>query len=392
MKKTRAIFQPLTPFKNMMNHSLLLTLRLFVALILAPLCVTGVLAQDADSGQADEGTTTDRKPGITVIVEATGAVQIIDKPGAAPQPVEKGQLVPAGATLVTGQDGRVDLALSNGAFFQIQENSRFSIGQFDQDAYEFVFSNSEAVRRRDVEKMGEDKAAMVTMDASEDVWNEMPLEPTGSVAKFSLDYGTMIGESKKLRPGSSMEISTPIGSAVIRGTIWRITIQPIGAPGSNTFRGTLDVARGLVVFSDPQGTRAQQVAGGFTMMIEVSVQGGQMQVITVNTSPLSAERTFYLEGTAKNIRGIQTAFQAVKGTPAEFNIVIDNSPDSGENNAGSEGDTDQPRVEPGGKADGNFPPIPPQPTATPTPAPTAPPAPTATPTPSPTLTPKPSNR
>lgn len=375
-----------------MNHSLLLTLRLFVALILAPLCVTGVLAQDADSGQADEGTTTDRKPGITVIVEATGAVQIIDKPGAAPQPVEKGQLVPAGATLVTGQDGRVDLALSNGAFFQIQENSRFSIGQFDQDAYEFVFSNSEAVRRRDVEKMGEDKAAMVTMDASEDVWNEMPLEPTGSVAKFSLDYGTMIGESKKLRPGSSMEISTPIGSAVIRGTIWRITIQPIGAPGSNTFRGTLDVARGLVVFSDPQGTRAQQVAGGFTMMIEVSVQGGQMQVITVNTSPLSAERTFYLEGTAKNIRGIQTAFQAVKGTPAEFNIVIDNSPDSGENNAGSEGDTDQPRVEPGGKADGNFPPIPPQPTATPTPAPTAPPAPTATPTPSPTLTPKPSNR
>ena len=47
------------------------------------------------------------------------------------------------------------------------------------------------------------------------------------------------------------------------------------------------------------------------------------------------------------------------------------------------GDTVQPRVEPGGKADGNFPPIPPQPTA--------PPAPTATPTPSPTLTPKPSN-
>jgi hypothetical protein len=180
-----------------------------------------------------------------------------------------------------------------------------------------------------------------------------------------------------------MEISTPIGSARIRGTIWRITIQPIGAPGSNTFRGTLDVSRGLVVFSDPQGTRAQQVAGGFTMGIEVSVQGGQMQVISVNTSPLSAERTFYLEGTAKNIRGIQTAFQAVKGTPAEFGIIIDNSPDSGENNAGNEGDTVQPQVEPGGRAVGNFPPPPPRPTA--------PPAPTATPTPSPTLTPKPSN-
>jgi len=381
----------------MMNHRLLLTPRLFLALLLAPLCVTGVLAQDADSGQAEEGTTTDRKPGITVIVDAAGAVQIIDKPGAAPQPVEKGQVVPVGAALVTGPDGRVDLALSNGAFFQIQENSRFSIGQFEQDAYEFVFANSEAIRRRDVEKMGEDKAAMVTMDSSEDAWNEMPLEPTGSASKFSLDYGTMIGESKKLRPGSSMEISTPIGSAGIRGTIWRITIQPIGAPGSNTFRGTLDVSRGLVVFSDSQGSRAIDVAGGFSMQIEVKVQAGQFQVIAVNTSPLSAERTIYLEGIAQIIRGIQTAFQAVKGTPAEFNIIVDNSPDSGENNAANEGDTVQPQVEPGGGADGNFPPIPPQPTATPTPGPTAPPAPpappapTATPTPSPTLTPKPSN-
>jgi hypothetical protein len=367
----------------MINHRFLLTPRLFLALLLAPLCVTGVLAQDADSGQAEEGTTTDRKPGITVIVDAAGAVQIIDKPGAAPQPVEKGQVVPVGAALVTGPDGRVDLALSNGAFFQIQENSRFSIGQFEQDAYEFVFANSEAVRRRDVEKMGEDKAAMVTMDASEDAWNEMPLEPTGSASKFSLDYGTMIGESKKLRPGSSMEISTPIGSAGIRGTIWRITIQPIGAPGSNTFRGTLDVSRGLVVFSDSQGSRAIDVAGGFSMQIEVKVQAGQFQVIAVNTSPLSAERTIYLEGIAQIIRGIQTAFQAVKGTPAEFNIIVDNSPDSGENNAGNEGDTVQPQVEPGGRAVGNFPPPPPRPTA--------PPAPTATPTPSPTLTPKPSN-
>ena len=130
------------------------------------------------------------------------------------------------------------------------------------------------------------------------------------------------------------------------------------------------------------------------MQIEVKVQAGQFQVIAVNTSPLSAERTIYLEGIAQIIRGIQTAFQAVKGTPADFSIIIDNSPDSGEDNAGIEGDTVQPQVEPGGRASGNFPPIPPQPTATPTPGPTAPPAPpapTATPTPSPTLTPKPSN-
>ena len=78
MKKTRAIFQPLTPFKNMMNYRFLLIPRLFVALLVAPISLSGVFAQESDSGQADEGTSSDRKPGITVIVEVTGAVQIID--------------------------------------------------------------------------------------------------------------------------------------------------------------------------------------------------------------------------------------------------------------------------------------------------------------------------
>ena len=383
MTKLSAIFDTLTPFKNMMNYRVQSILRIIVVLLLAALSVSGVFAQDANPEKAQEGKHSDRKPGITVIVNVVGSVQLITEPGVDPKPVEKGQEVPVGSALVTGPDGRVDLALSNGAFFQIQENSRFSIGQFDQDAYEFVFANSEAVRRRDFEKMGEDKAAMVTMDASEDAWNEMPQEPTGSASKFSLDYGTMIGESKKLRPGSSMEISTPIGSAGIRGTIWRITIQPIGPPGSNTFRGTLDVARGLVVFSDPQGSRAVDVAGGFSMRMDVKVQGGLQQVVSINTTPLSAERSVYLEGTAKNIRGIQTSFQAVKGTPADFNIVIDNS-DSAENSDRSEGDAVKPKVEPSTKPIENLPPIPPKPTPTPTP-------PTPTPTPSPTLTPKPSN-
>ena len=361
MKKTKAIFQPLTPFKNMTNHRFLLIPRLFIALLLAPLCVSGALAQGTDSGQVEEGTTTDRKPGITVIVDAVGAVQIIEKPGADPRPVEKGQEVPVGSTLVTGKDGRIDLAFSNGAFFQIHENSRFSIEQFEQEAYEFVFSNSEAIRRRDLDKMGEDKAAMITMDASEDAWNDMELEPTVSVSKFSLDYGTMIGESKKLRTGSSMEIKTPVGSAGIRGTIWRITIQPSGAAGSNTFRYTLDVSRGLVVFSDSLGSRNVDVRGGFSMSMDVNIQDIQQQVLAFKTSPLTMERTVYLDSTTKSIKGIQTAFQAVQGTPAEFNIVIDNAPDSGENNSRNEGDTVEPRVEPGGKVDGNFPPIPPKP-------------------------------
>jgi hypothetical protein len=135
----------------MMNYRLLLIPRLFIALLLTPLCVTGVLAQEADSGQAEEGTTSDSKPGITVIVDAVGAVQIIEKPGAAPRPATKGDQIPVEGTVVTGADGRADLALSNGAFFQILENSKFSIESFEQSPFEVVFADGALINKKDVE-------------------------------------------------------------------------------------------------------------------------------------------------------------------------------------------------------------------------------------------------
>ena len=167
MKKTKAIFQSLTPFKNMINHRFLLISRLFIALLLAPLCVSGVLAQGTDSGQAEEGTTTDRKPGITVIVDAVGAVQIIDKPGARPRPGNKGDQIPVEGTVVTGADGQANLSLSNGAFFEILENSSFSISKFEQAAYEFVFANGAAIRKRELEEFGADDAFISSLDATE---------------------------------------------------------------------------------------------------------------------------------------------------------------------------------------------------------------------------------
>ena len=368
----------------MIHKRLIVVSQLVVALLLSPLLLSGAFAQESDSGQADEGSTADEKPGITVIVEAVGSVQIIENPESSPQPAQKGQRIPAGAAIITGIDGRVDLALSNGAFFQIQENSRFVIGEFNQEAYEFVFSNSEAVRRRDVEKFGEDKAAMVTMDASEDAWNKMPLEPTVSAGKFSLDYGTMIGESKKLRPGSSMEISTPIGTAGIRGTTWRLTIQSVGPPGSNTFRGTLDVGRGLVNFATAQGSRAVDVAGGFSMRVDISIQGADARVNSIATTPMSAERMAYLESVSKAIQVVQTYFQAVQGTPKDFGITIDNTQSSQDNNAESEGDASKSQID----TPSPVRPVPPPPPPNPTPIP----KPTTTPTPTPTSTPVPSNK
>lgn len=361
---------------------------ILLACLLAIFGLPPAVAQEGEPDQAEEGSNSDRKPGITVIVEATGAVEMIESPGQPARAIQKGERVPEGAVLVTGADGKVDLALSNGAFMQIQENSRFGVGRFQQEGYEFVFSNSEAVRQRDLEEFGADEAVLTTLDASEEAWNKMAQEPTTSETRFELEYGTLIGESKKLRPGSRMDILTPIGVAGIRGTIWRLTLQRIGGPGSNQFRGTLDVGRGLVTFTNPDGSRAVDIASGFTLRVEAAFEGpGQVNFSVLETGRMTPERAAVLQQVIQSVQTIQTSFQAVQGTPADLGIVIDSGPATGE----AAGDTapgfqvDPPSTLPGGQSPGggtgNIVHVPPQPTPTPEPTPTP------TPTPSPTVSP-----
>ena len=243
-----------------MNYPrLFIVFQLLVAILVTPFFETPLLAQATDSDQAEEGATSDRKPGITVIVDAAGSVQIIDKPGETPRPAQKGDRIPVEGTIITGPGAQANLALSNGAFFQILENSSFSISEFEQEAYEFVFSNGAAIRKKQAEEFGADEAVLTALDSSEEAWNKLPSEPTESATKFELNFGTMIGESKKLKPGSIMEITTPIGVAGIRGTIWRLTVQPIGGLGSNRFRGNLDVSTGRVDFRNQLSSSSRRL-------------------------------------------------------------------------------------------------------------------------------------
>ena len=294
---------------------LFLVFQLFAAVLVAPVFQSTLLAQPAESDQAEEGATSDRKPGITVIVDAAGPVQIIDNPGAAPRPAQKGDRIPVEGTILTGPGAQANLALSNGAFFQILENSSFSIAEFEQAAYEFVFANGAAIRKKDAQEFGADEAVLTALDSSEEAWNKLPSEPTESATKFELNFGTMIGESKKLKPGSKMEITTPIGVAGIRGTIWRFTVQPVGGPGSNRFRGNLDVSTGRVDFRNQEGTRSVQVQGGFGMNVDGVVQAGNVRLEGLATTPLSAERQLLLNTTIRDVANVQEVFSAIQGSP-----------------------------------------------------------------------------
>jgi hypothetical protein len=373
------------------NFSLFRLHPLLLCLVLSLVCSFPAISQDPD--KVEDGS--DKKEGVTVIVDLDGKVEIIETEGAKPKPAVKGARVPVGATCLVGPGSRLDLALSNGALFQIRENSKFTIGEFEQEAYEFVFTNGAAIRPREIKDFGADEAILQTMDASEEAWNKLGSEPTTSKGKFILSEGTMIGQSKKLKSGSRMEIVTPIGTAGIRGTVWMLTVKPVDGPGGTRFQGKLDVAEGQVDFGKSDGSRTVQVQGGYTATVEASVSPtGQVSIANINTSPMPPERQAMLLSTVSTVAQQQTYFTAVNGNPDALREAIAQAQGQQAQGEGANQPTDpnQTDANPNQIGINDLPPViptnpvqppPPRPTPTPLPPTPTPPAPTATPSPVP---------
>jgi hypothetical protein len=355
-------------------------------------------ASSQDSDKVEDGS--DKKEGVTVIVDLAGKVEIIETEGAKPKSAVKGARVPVGATCLVGPGSRLDLALSNGALFQLRENSKFTIGEFEQESYEFVFTNGAAIRAPELKDFGADEAVLQTMDASEEAWNKLGAEPTTSKGKFILSEGTMIGQAKKLKPGSRMDIVTPIGTARIRGTVWMFTVTPTQGSGGTSFQGKLDVAEGQVDFSKTDGSATVQVQGGYTATFDATISPtGEVSISNINTSQMPPEQQAMLLSTVSAVAQQQTFFTAVSGTPDALREAIAQAQAQGEG-TNQPADPTQTDANPNQIGINDLPPViqpnPPQPpppaprpTATPLPPTPTPPSPTATPQPTPT--PNPSN-
>jgi hypothetical protein len=355
------------------------------------------ISQDPD--KVEDGS--DKKEGITVIVDLAGRVEIIELEGANPKPAEKGARVPVGATFLVGPESRLDLALSNGAMFQLRENSKFTIGEFEQEAYEYVFTNGAAIRPRELKDFGADEAVLQTMDASEEAWNKLGSEPTTSKGKFILSEGTMIGQSKKLKPGSRMNIVTPIGTAGIRGTTWMLTLTPTQGSGGTSFQGKLDVAEGQVDFSKTDSSATVQVQSGYTATFDATISPtGEVRISNINTSQMPPEQQAMLLSTVSNVAQQQTYFTAVNGNPDALREAIQAQAQSQGEGTNQTTDPTQTDANPNQIGINDLPPViqtnpiqppPPAPAPTSTPAPPSPTPPSPTATPPPTPTPNPSN-
>lgn len=274
------------------------------------------------------------QPGYILVVEAVGDAKILtpEKPEGAV--AAEGMNLRIGDQVVTANGARVGLAFSNGSLFEVSENSKFSVQEFLQEPWKF----------------------------SNEDWRNLENEPTKSSTKAYIEYGELVVKVKQLDDGSSMQVSTPLGVAGIRGTTFRIRVvrNTDGSPRTVT----VQLVEGRVDFTPQGGGESTQVAPGNSITVAVNVSDDGI----IQIPPPVEERL-----APEEVGIIQEIIQRL----LEKNETIGSFGDTAVQPAtGGQGQTpDESRPQP--MENITIPPIVPPPT--PTPAPTAP---TPTPVPS----------
>ena len=201
------------------------------------------------------------KTGIIVLTAFEGDVKISTTSSDQTQSPSKGAILKQGQVIVTGPKSKASLAFENGIVMEVSPSTKFVIQEFQQAPW----------------------------DVAPDKLAEMKTEPSKSKTTGYLEYGDIITGVKKLKPGSSLEVTTPLGTAGIRGTDFKTSAVKNSDGTPKTF--TVGVASGEVGVRSAGGTDSVPVAAGSSSSVSMSgSQGGQSGTITQpTTSPLSAE-------------------------------------------------------------------------------------------------------
>ena len=156
-----------------------------------------------------------------------------------------GNSIYEGHSVETPEQGKAVLLFSNGSMTTLSGKAKISIDEFKQAPFK-----------------GDSKS---TVDSLEK-------EPSSSQTKIKLNYGDLVFNVKALNANSAFIMDSPVGSAVIRGTVGQLTVS-IDADGNAT--GGVNMVEGSVSFTDPSGNTAAVPAGQATI-VQVANDGQQI--------------------------------------------------------------------------------------------------------------------
>jgi hypothetical protein len=199
------------------------------------------------------------KPGLIVLTGFEGDVKIVSAATPDGKRPARGDKIQKGDSIVTGPNSSASLAFSNGSVLEVAKESKFIIEEYLQKEWEF----------------------------NEEAFKKLEKEPSNSQSKLQLDYGDVTCKVKKLNKGSEMDVKTPLGSAGIRGTTFRVSITR-GSDGKPA-GSRVSVVEGKVDVKAEGSSQATSVTSGQTTQVAVTPsEGGKPPVIS---APVVAEMT-----------------------------------------------------------------------------------------------------
>ena len=134
--------------------------------------------------------------------------------------------------LATGKDGSVGLLFSNGTLVTVKPGTRFYLREYSQK----TFNPSDLP-----------------------LPSKLKEEPSQSRFHAHLDFGELVVKVPKLREGSNMILSSPLGTAGIRGTMFQF--MAVRNPVTEDITGGLNLISGDVSFTDLNGNVQTMMSG-----------------------------------------------------------------------------------------------------------------------------------
>jgi len=165
-------------------------------------------------------------------------------------PLKVGDFLREGAKIFTGAEGNALLLFDNGSTVEVGPESEFSIDRFLEDPFETKVVD----------------------------YKRLAVEPSKSSTRLRLETGTILTNVKKLKPGSTFNVSTSVGSMGIKGTGFFIR----SLPGDNGASVSFGVSNGQVKFTTASGNSRFIDAG---QSFEV---GGAADGFNFNAAPAGA--------------------------------------------------------------------------------------------------------
>ena len=203
-----------------------------------------------------------------------------------------GKKVEEKSIIVTGESGNASLLFSNGALITIKPGSRFYLRKFAQKS----FSADPNANPSQIEE-----------------------EPSQSELLAHLDFGNLIVKAPKLRKGSSMVLSSPLGTAGIRGTMFQLVA--VRNPVTGDITGGVNLISGDITFTDVAGNDVN-LASGQSLQLASGKLGESMATMPGGLVNLTATYGGSLTG-GEMPPSIDMLFPGVTGTDS---VTVTSSP------------------------------------------------------------------